>query len=380
MKVLLRSVIAVLGSAMVVLGLATPSFASGFRSPHYYPATGTSLYPVAVADFNKDGRLDVVAGSEDNQTVSILYGKKGGGFKPHVDHPGGSYPFWISVADFNHDHRPDIAVGEYDTPGTVSVLLSKHSGFRSLDTYHVGDDVYSMDVVDFNRDGNPDIATANYGSDSVSILLGRRNGTFHHGVTKSTDKRPEGIVASDLNHDGRPDLAVMNYRGGGNADVQVFKGKGNGKFGSPRRFRAGADDPDGMVAGQFTDDHQLDLAIPGCSNAPNKVYLLNGTRKGTFKAPRGFRNYAGSCSYLSGVADLNRDGRTDLATASGDGSGYVSVLYGRKHGKLSGYKLYPATGSSDNYSIAVGRLNGDRRPDLAVPDYDLPRVAVLYGK
>jgi FG-GAP-like repeat/FG-GAP repeat len=377
-----RSLLAI-GVGSAVLWAGVPSVASDLSRPHFFRATGTSLYPVAVADLDRDGRPDIVVGSEDHQTVSILYGKRGGGFKPREDYPGGSYPVWITTADFNHDHRPDIAVGEYGTPGSVTVLLSKPGGFRSPDTYPVGDDVYAIDVADLNRDGNRDIATANDNSNDVSILLGRRNGTFRDGGTISGEDGPAGIVAADLNHDHKADLAVLNIGGSsGHSFVDVFLGKGNGNFKSPHSYRAGALDPEGFVPGRFTADRQLDLAVPDCESSPNKVYIMAGTSRGGFKKPHGFRNNHGSCSYESAVADLNHDGRQDVATgiAYGAHTGDISVLYGKRGGKLSAPKLFHATGNHRNWSVAVGRFNGDPRPDLVVPDYDEPRVAVLFGK
>jgi hypothetical protein len=55
-------------------------------------------------------------------------------------------------------------------------------------------------------------------------------------------------------------------------------------------------------------------------------------------------------------------------------------MYGKGGGKLSTYHLFNATSPDANYSVAIGQLNSDKRPDLVVPDYDQPRVAVLYGK
>ena len=71
---------------------------------------------------------------------------------------------------------------------------------------------------------------------------------------------------------------------------------------------------------------------------------------------------------------LNGDGRPDLVTAidSGANAGKVSVLYGRSRGRLSAPHLFNATGGNENFSIAAGFLNGDRIPDLAVPDHDSP--------
>jgi hypothetical protein len=369
----------VLAAIVVLVAMVATAFA-GFKSPRFFPATGTSLYPVAIADLNRDGRKDIVVGSEDNDTVSILYGKRGGFKAPH-DYPGGDYPFWISLADFDHDHRPDIAVADDSTPGTVTVLLSKRSGgFALPDAYDVGDDPVAMGVADFNRDGNKDLAIVEDGPEFFSLLLGRDNGTFSGRPGRATGNNPVSIVAADLNRDGKKDVAVLD-NGGDHSKVKVFQGKGNAYFRPPQAFDGGALGPYGMATGQFTRDRRLDLVVPDCQT-PNRVYLLAAKRGGGFKGPRHFANDPGSCTYVPAVADLNRDGHPDLATAIDGGSkkGKISVLNGKSRGRLGPPHFFNATGTHSNYSIAAARLNKDPRPDLVVPDYDVGRVGVLYGK
>src|SRR6266516_1141144 len=63
------------------------------------------------------------------------------------------------------------------------------------------------------------------------------------------------------------------------------------------------------------------------------------------------------------IGDLNGDGKPDLAVANLN-SGTVSVLLGNGAGGL-GAKTDFATGSGP-ISVAIGDLNGDGRPDLAV--------------
>jgi FG-GAP-like repeat len=358
-------------------GLKSP----GFKGPKYYKATGIHLYPVAVADMNGDGRQDIVVGSEANKTVSLLYGKKGGGFTAPHNHHGGPYPFWISIADFNHDHHPDIAIASYSNPGKVVVLLSRHGGGYSSHSYAVGGDPYAIAVGDFNRDGNKDLAVVDEGSDQFSILVGRHDGAFRNAVNYPTGTSPVAIVAHDFNGDGKEDLAILHTTGSG-SQVELFDGRGDGTFKKKGSFNAGAMSPEGMTAGRFSGGKLLDLAVPDCAQSPNRVYVLDGTKSGGFSSPHHFPIDPGSCSYESAVGDLNGDGRPDLVTAiySGSNTGDIEVMYGKGGGKLSAPRLFNATSGDQNYSIAIGQLNGDKRPDLVVPDYDKQRVAVLYGK
>ncbi len=360
---------------------ATAGWAATLKNPKYYKATGGHLYPVAIADMNGDGRQDIVVGSEKNKTVSILYGKKGGGFtRPH-DYSAGSDPFWISIADFNHDHHPDIAVASYSKPGKVVVLLAKSGGGYKAHSYQSGGYPQAMAVGDFNRDGNKDLAVVDEGSDQFSILLGRHDGTFHNAANDPTGTSPVGIVAHDFNGDGKEDLAILHTTGTASR-VDVFNGHGDGTFKKKGSFDAGAITPEGMTAGRFSGGKNLDLAVPDCGQSPDNVYVLDATKSGGFSHPHPFPDAAGSCPYMSAVGDLNGDGRPDLVTAiyTGPHDGDISVLYGKGSGKLSAPHLFNATSGNQNYSIAIGRLNGDKLPDLVVPDYQKPRVAVLYGK
>ena len=78
----------------------------------FQPAVATAALPsvgqIAVADFNRDGKLDLAV-----STGSLLLGNGDGTFKLPINledaGPG------IAVADFNHDGRPDLVIGNYDS-------------------------------------------------------------------------------------------------------------------------------------------------------------------------------------------------------------------------------------------------------------------------
>src|SRR5207245_4653373 len=76
------------------------------------------------------------------------------------------------------------------------------------------------------------------------------------------------------------------------------------------------------------------------------------------------------------IGDLNGDGRPDLAVAS-HYSDAVSVLLGNGDGN---FRARVDVGAGGNpYSVAIADLNGDGRPDLAVANWHSSTVSVLLG-
>jgi hypothetical protein len=77
------------------------------------------------------------------------------------------------------------------------------------------------------------------------------------------------------------------------------------------------------------------------------------------------------------VADLNRDGKPDLITASYESNNGVSVLLGKGDGTFGAATTYAA--GRGPTGVAVGDLDDDGKPDLAVANQDGNEVSVLLG-
>jgi len=97
-------------------------------------------------------------------------------------------------------------------------------------------------------------------------------------------------------------------------------------------------------------------------------------------------SFAGAHSYPTGphplpvaIADLNGDGKPDLATAnSGKGANTLSILLNRGDGSYGPKRDY-ATGRRPA-TVAIGDLNSDGNPDLATANVDAGTVSVLLNK
>ena len=85
----------------------------------------------------------------------------------------------------------------------------------------------------------------------------------------------------------------------------------------------------------------------------------------------------GNGPYSIAIGDLNGDGKPDLATANSRQSS-VSVLANMGDGSFQA-KLDYAAGNGP-YSIAIGDLNADGKPDLATANADDNTVSVLANR
>ncbi len=356
----------------------------GTFQPQVTYAVGSGPGSIAAADFRGDGRTDLAVANLGSDDVSVLLGNGDGTFQPEVTYAVGSIPGAIVAGDFIGDGRTDLAVAN-TTSNDVSVLLGNGDGtFRSQVTNLVGSEPGSIATGDFTGDGRTDLVVSNYDSDDVSVLLGNGDGTFQPQVTYAVGSSPTSIVRGDFNGDGRTDLAVLNE---GSDDVSVLLGNGDGTFQPQVTYPVGPD-PDAMVAGDFTGDGRLDLAVTGSSTDPvtggsvGDVSLLLGNGDGTFQP---------QVTYMVGVlpqaivaGDFTGDGRLDLALAgagvnpvTGGVEGEVAVLLGNGDGTFQPQVNYTVGSGPD--AIVAGDFTGDGHLDLAVTNESSNTVSVLLG-
>jgi hypothetical protein len=185
-------------------------------------------------------------------------------------------------------------------------------------------------IADINGDGIPDLIAATWcateSCKSLSVLLGNGDGTFKPAVTYSSGGYYAfAVFVGDVNGDGKPDLIVAN----------------------------------------------------GCATllnlcpAQSSVGVLLGNRDGSFKP---VQNYATGTSISSiAVADLNRDGKSDVIVAecapSGgtcfDAEGVVAVLLGNADGTLSPAVTYDS-GGKVAITVTIADVNLDGHSDVLV--------------
>ncbi|MFN8160748.1 MAG: VCBS repeat-containing protein [Solirubrobacterales bacterium] len=172
-----------------------------------------------------------------------------------------------------------------------------------------------------------------------------------------------GVVAADLNRDGHADIVAAND-GTSDDHVSVLYGKGNGTFRPEQRLIAGYAGPEGVAVADLNGDRRKDIAA--VNYGTSTVALRIQTRSGKFRL--GDTLPAGSGAWLIAAGDLNRDGKADIVTGNYDSSGpkAVSVLLGKGGGAFRSHRDYTASGKP--YGLLIGRINGDKRPDVVAVD------------
>ena len=95
-----------------------------FGAPIHFNA-GVGNNPVAIADFNNDGNLDLLVADQSNDTVNLLAGNGNGTFRAPVQFATGATPIVMAVGQFDSHKLPEVAV--LGTAETISVLLNDSS-------------------------------------------------------------------------------------------------------------------------------------------------------------------------------------------------------------------------------------------------------------
>jgi hypothetical protein len=272
------------GSVTILLGNGDATF----RTAGSFPA-GTNPGSVAVADFNGDGKDDIVTtnfaysfgghyinGQILESDVRVFLSNGDGTFQAAQVFAAGKGCSSVVVADFNGDGIPDLAVGDggsiFFADDTVSILRGKGDGtFQAPEAYHLGYlPISSVAVGDFNGDGSPDIAVASqYDSSFISVLLGKGDGTFQPPQNYPTSLGGKTMAVADFNRDGHVDLAVAS--GGGR--LSILLGNGDGTLQPAQNYAVAGGGS--VVAGDINRDGYPDLAVAGIANPGTVKILLN---------------------------------------------------------------------------------------------------------
>jgi hypothetical protein len=291
-------------------------------------------------------------------------------------HATGRTPVSVAIGDLNGDGKPDLVTTNYDAY-TVSVLLSRGEGsFRAKHDYRVDFNPKSVTIGDLSGDGKLDLATANEDADTVSVLLNRGNGSFAAKRDYGAGHGPVSVAIGDLNGDRKPDLATANEGGIGNT-VSVLLNRGDGSFQAKLDYETDIE-PSSVAIGDLNGDFKPDLATANSSvfvGQPDTVSVLLNSGDGSFHARLDY--LTGSEPYSVAIGDLSGDGKPDLATANARAN-TVSVLVNGGDGTLLPKRDYRAGRGSR--SVAIGDLNGDGKVDLATANEDVGTVSVLANR
>jgi len=291
----------------------------GFAGYETYPFLGNGL---STADVNGDGVMDLLAPGK------ILYGVDGGAFRGPVTFGPIPANAPIAVGDFNGDGRPDIAFGL--AGGFEFLLQTPDGGFGvpggAYDAGAIAGALATLIAADFNGDGHLDLATqGSFGAEQsiVQIFFNSGDGGFIAQpaidagymipVFGTTAPLSQAVTAVDLNGDGLVDL-VIPWAGG----FRVRLNDGHGAFPTAHDYDANA--PPTATGFIGVADVTGDLAPDVLLALGQTILFFENSGDGTFKGPFAYL-YAGATPDKGAFGDINGDGRNDVVVLGQDDLG-----------------------------------------------------------
>ena len=294
-------------SLLVWFGFGNGTFQS---SPTLYN-TSPNPFGVSALDVNGDGKLDLVTFGYASSVGSVLLGNGDGTFQPHLDYSYFGMAYTLSIADVNLDGKPDLGVVfTQQQSSTGEILLGNGDGtFQSpINVTLASAATYGVVLLDVNADGKPDMITTNLQALTVSVLLGNGDGTFRAHVDYTTGGNAAmGLFVADLNNDTKPDIVTGNLNIGSGM-MSVLLGNGDGTFKARRDYPIYSGQF--LVPGDINGDGVLDVVSPNPYQGYSSVDVFFGNGDGTFQPFTRF--LAGNKPYPPCIADLNGDGLMDL--------------------------------------------------------------------
>jgi len=287
--------------------------------------TGDGPIAIGIGDFNGDGRTDWVTANNLSSTLTVGLGRGDGTFDRilTIFLIGGVNPTSLAVADFDRDGRLDVAVANF-TSDNVTVLLGRGDG-RFVEAFTIpvfGKGPSAIVAADLNLDGFLDLAVAHVLSNEVSLLLGNGEGGFAEAQRILVREGPVALATADFDRDGRPDLAVANFT----ADVISLLLSHSEPLRFSRTDVSVGQNPMALVTGEFTSGT---VSVASANFSSGDVLLVPVRSGPPFRNMSRVRVLPNPTSLT--VGDFNSDGRLDIVVV-GSPLGQLLTLLGAGDG------------------------------------------------
>ncbi len=301
--------------------------------------SGFGAWAMSVADFDRNGYLDIVAG-EGNSGGVLMTNNTGTGATLTMF--ASSNFFWqnITCADFNNDGWIDVfgcddnaAAKMYLNDGTGNLSPSTYIDFNVYPGLSVGGDPYDSGNygsawTDFDNDGDLDLFIAHCRQSASSASDERRrdrlfvnDGTYHfteqaaaYGIEATVFNQTWTSSFGDIDNDGDLDVVFANH----DTPSQIFLNDGTGHYtdiSSTAGFDIVSIFPLECILEDFNNDGYLDILGTGDDA---RLFFNNGNN--TFTLVNNPFDANGMQSF--GIGDLNHDGFVDIY--AGYATGYNS--------------------------------------------------------
>ena len=237
---------------------------------------------LALGDLTSDGRVDFVTALSATGRAVVVQNASGTscartsfGSAPRV-FSAGHGPVSVAVADYDEDGRSDMVVAS-PSDFKIQFLKATGSGFALPFAYTPSLPARGVATADFDFDGHADVVAAlgSAGGGQVQILRGDGTGAFTFGASRSAGVNTSAVAVGDFDGNGTPDVAAVSENDGG---VWVFLGDGAGGLspapGNPMRL--GMNGPKALVVAELTGDGKPDLAVAASGGSTVEIFTQRG--------------------------------------------------------------------------------------------------------
>ena len=227
-------------------------------------------------------------------------------------------------------------------------------------------------TADVDGDGKPDLIVTSGSLDNIGVLRNTTTTTgpisassFAAKVDFAAGPSTAYVAVGDVDGDGKPDMVVVT-----NANISVFLNtsvSGTVSFATKVDFTSGFTGPVFGALGDIDGDGKPDIVTANPS-ANSVSVRLNTSTVGSVSFATKVDFASGLTSTSVAIGDLDGDGKPDLAVTNAEAStNNVSVLRNTSTaGSVSFAAKVPFATGSVPRNVAIGDVDGDGKPDLVV--------------